>query len=793
VVVKLPLSWLREWVHIPWSARELASRLTLSGFEVEGVEPAAPDFSAVVIGEIVGMAPHPEADKLRVCQVSSGGSTQQVVCGAPNARVGMKAPLALVGAKLPGDILIKAAKLRGVESEGMLCSARELGLSQSAAGLLELPPDAPPGKSLRDYLELDDSVLELKVYANRGDAMSVQGVAREIAALTGANPKPRTTEQVAGAAQPVAQGSVQATDAAPRLLLRRIAGLDNQGASPQWMQERLRRAGLRSINPVVDVTNYVMLETGQPMHAYDARRISGSLQVRMAESGERLQLLDDRVVELTPDVLLIADDSGPIGMAGVMGGQGTSIAADVTDILLEVAYFAPQAIIGRARRYGLQTDASQRFERGVDPQGQGAAMDRATSLLTQLCGGTAGPVAEQETPKFLPTRPPVLLRRARLALLTGADIEDAAVERSLAALGMQLQPHPQGWQVTPPSWRFDISIEADVIEEALRIVGFDAVQERPRALLQRFAPHRESQVDERAVLDILASRGYQEIISYAFVDPQLQDRMFPELSPVVLTNPIASDLAAMRVSLWPGLMKAAQDNLRRQQIRVRLFERGTVFLRSDTSVVEAPRVAGVALGARMPEQWGLGKESADFFDLKSDVRAVLDLAGDSAAFEFQPGEIPCLHPGRSAAITRDGTAVGWLGELHPSIAAELGLAGACLLFELDITPAIIAPLPTPQSVSRFPQVRRDLAVTVPLATPLSAIRSRVSVAAGSLLRDLVVFDVYQGPGIESTRKSIALGLIFQDNNRTLKDEEADALMAVVASDLGATLDAKVRD
>ena len=790
--MKLPLSWLREWVDIPWGAQELASRLTLSGFEVEGVEPAAPDFSGVVIGEIIGVAPHPEADKLRICQVNTGASTQQIVCGAANARDGLKAPLAQVGAVLPGDMSIKAAKVRGIESAGMLCSARELGLSQAATGLMELPSDAPVGKSLRDYLELDDSVLELKVYANRGDAMSVQGVAREIAALTGASPKPRPAAKVTSSVQPLAQGSVQATQAAPRLLLRRLTGLNNLGSSPLWMQERLRRAGLRSINPVVDVTNYAMLETGQPMHAYDARRIKGLLQVRLARNGERLQLLDERVVDLTPDVLLIADDTGPIGMAGVMGGQATSIAPDVTDVLLEVAYFAPQAISGRARRYGLQTDASQRFERGVDPQGQGTALDRATALLLQLCGGSAGPTAEIASAESLPTRTPVLLRRARLALLTGANIADASVERSLKALGMQVQPHTQGWQVTPPSWRFDISIEADVIEEVLRIVGFDAVQEQPRALPQRFARRSESQPDERAVLDALVSRGYQEVISYAFVDPQLQNRMFPQQASVTLTNPIASDLAAMRVSLWPGLIKAAQDNLRRQQSRVRLFERGAVFLRNGGTVVESPRVAGVAVGPRTPEQWGLGKDQADFFDLKSDVTAVLELSGSPVDFEFQPGNLACLHPGRSSVITRDGAVIGWLGELHPLIAAELGLAGGCLLFELDITPAIIAPLPSPRAVSRFPQVRRDLAVTVPLATPLSAIRSRVSVAAGSLLRELVVFDVYQGPGIESTRKSIALGLIFQDNNKTLKDEEADALMAVVASDLGKNLDAKVR-
>jgi phenylalanyl-tRNA synthetase beta chain len=792
--MKLPLSWLRERVDIPWSADELASRLTLAGFEVEGVEPAAPDFSAVVVGEITAIAAHPEADKLRVCQVSTGaGAAQQIVCGAANARVGLKAPVAQVGARLPGDVVIKAARLRGVESAGMLCSARELGLAQAATGLMELPADAPVGASLRDYLQLEDQILELKVYANRGDAMSVQGVAREIAALTGAQPKAQLPARVAAAAQPTASGVVHAPAAAPRLLLRRITGLDNHAASPAWLQERLRRAGLRSINPIVDVTNYVMLETGQPMHAYDVQRVHGALQVRMARVGEKLQLLDDRVVELTPDVLLIADDSGPIGMAGVMGGKGSSITDAVTGVLLEVAYFAPQAIVGRARRHGLQTDASQRFERGVDPQGQGIAMERATAMLQQLCGGTAGPVQEILEVKSLPVRSPVLLRRARLALLTGAHIADADVERSLDSLGMAVRSHAQGWLVSPPSWRFDIFIEADLIEEVLRIVGFDAVTEKPRALPQRFTRRPEAKVDERAVLDTLTSRGYQEVISYAFVDPKLQARMFPHQQPIALTNPIAADLAAMRVSLWPGLLKAALDNVRRQQPRVRLFERGAAFLRSGAAILETPRVAGVVIGAKAPEQWNTPKASADFFDIKSDVFAVLELAGSAVQFTFEPAQLACLHPGRSAVVKREGETVGWVGELHPSLSADLGVSGSCLLFELDITPAINAPLPVPGEISRFPQVRRDLAVTVPLATPLSVIRSRVSVAAGSLLRELVVFDVYQGPGIESTRKSIALGLIFQDNNKTLKDEEADALMTIVASDLGANLDAKVRD
>jgi phenylalanyl-tRNA synthetase beta chain len=792
--MKIPVSWLRDFVDIPWDAPELSRRLTAAGFEVEGVEPAAPAFSGVVVAEIVSIAPHPEADKLRICQVNAGGASVQIVCGAANARHGLKAPLATVGAVLPGDMKIKAAKLRGVESAGMLCSAKELGLATTSSGLLELPADAPVGESIRDYLSLDDVALELKIYANRGDAMSVLGVAREVLALTGGARRNVKAGVVAvSKSVPAATARVEEPQAAPRLLTRRLTGLNNRGTTPLWIQERLRRAGLRSINPAVDVTNYVLIDLGQPMHAYDAQRLKGTLCVRQARAGEKLTLLDERSIELATDELLIADDSGPIGLAGIMGGQGTGITPETTDVLLEVAFFSPDAIAGRARRHGLQTDASQRFERGVNPQGQAAAMELATAMLLQLCGGEAGAVHEVLDTASLPARAPIHLRRERLALLSGADIADDRVVTTLAGLGMQVTAQGNGWQVVPPAWRFDLAIEADLIEEVLRMVGFDAVQEQPKALPQRFRRHPESRPDERVLLDVLTARGYQESINYAFVDPVLQQRMFPAQRAIALANPIASDLSVMRVSLWPALLRAAAENLSRQQDRVRLFERGRVFLLEGGQLSEVPRVAGIVMGTRLPEQWGSGRDAADFFDLKSDVEALLALAGPAVRFEWQPGGPECLHPGRSATVLREGRAIGWLGELHPSLAAERGVGAACLLFELDITQATEASLPEVMAVSRFPQVRRDLSITVPLDVPLSAVRTRVSVAAGSLLRDLRVFDLYQGPGIESTRKSIALGLIFQDNNKTLKDDEADALMASVAADLSAHLGAKVRD
>jgi phenylalanyl-tRNA synthetase beta chain len=723
--------------------------------------------------------------------VNAGDGVLQIVCGAPNARIGLRAPLARVGAVLPGDVKIKAAKLRGVESAGMLCSARELGLAAGQAGLMELPPDAPPGQDLRQYLVLDDSILQLKTYANRGDSMSVLGVAREVVALSGGGLKNPSAVAVPVTAAAGPAPRVVATAAAPRLLTRRLEGLDNRAATPLWMQERLRRAGLRSISPVVDITNYVLLELGQPMHAYDATKVRGALVARLARAGEQLVLLDERTIQLAADELVIADDNGPVGLAGIMGGQGTSITEEVTDVVLEVAFFSPDAIAGRARRHGLVTDAGQRFERGVDPDGQHRAMERATALLLSLCGGRAGPVQEALDASALPTRKPVLLRRERLALLTGARMQDARVEASLGGLGMRLAAHPQGWLVEPPSWRFDIAIEADLVEEVLRIVGFDTVEERPARLSQRFGRRSESVLDERVLLDALTGRGYQEAINYAFVDPVLQGRLFPGEAQVRLANPIAADLAVMRVSLWPGLLKTALDNLARQQDRVRLFERGAVFRQSAGSLREIPCIAGIASGSRAPEQWAAKREPLDFFDLKGDVAALLQLAG-AVEFEWTAGGLACLHPGRAATVLRDGQPIGWLGELHPSLAAGLGFSAPCMLFELDISRALQSPLPQFQAISRFPQVRRDLSITVPLATPLSAILNRVSVAAGSRLRELVAFDVYQGPGIEPTRKSIAFGLIFQDNDTTLTDADADALMASVAADLGAHLDARIR-
>jgi phenylalanyl-tRNA synthetase beta chain len=559
------------------------------------------------------------------------------------------------------------------------------------------------------------------------------------------------------------------------------------------MQERLRRAGLRPISAIVDVTNYVMLELGQPMHAYDLTLLEGEMVVRLARQGETLVLLDERSLPLEPDMLVIADREKPIGLAGIMGGKGTSISASARDVLLEVAYFTPDAILGRARRAGLATDASQRFERGVDFQGQRRAAERATELLLQICGGSAGPLQEARQEAALPRRADVRLRRARLHRLTGTELPDGEVTAALGGLGLMPRADEEGWTVTPPSWRYDLAIEVDLIEEVLRQVGFDRVPEAHASQAQRFRSFPEGRPDERALLERLVGRGYHEAICYAFTDAALQARLFPGVQAIALANPIAADLGVMRLSLWAGLLRVALENRRRQHERVRLFELGTVFHRDAELIVESPRLAGIVLGSREPEQWGLKSGAADFHDLKADVASVLALARPDALPVFEPGGAACLHPGRSATVRIAGQAVGQLGELHPALARDLGFPVAPQLFELNLNNLLQAFVPLSKEVSKQPHVRRDLAVTLPLATPFGTVRDRVTVAAGPLLREILAFDVYQGPGIETGRKSIALGLIFQDNNRTLKDEEADALMARIAADLQSNLDAKLRD
>jgi len=787
--MRVPLSWLRDLVDFNWKARDLGSRLTMAGFELEALEPAAPAFSGVVVAEIVEASKHPQAEKLQVCKVRAAGpELLQIVCGAANARAGLKTALATVGALLAGDKSIAAAKLRGVESAGMLCSARELGLADASDGIVELPADAPVGADLRAYMQLDDEILELNVTPNRGDAMSVLGIAREVAALTRSPLRDVPMSAPVKLSAETFPVKLTADDACPKLVSRVIRGVDNRGSSPLWLRERLRRAGLRAISPVVDVTNYVLLELGQPMHAYDLGKLKGELNARLAIPDEPITLLDGKEIRLSPDVLVIADAEGPVGMAGVMGGARTACTAGTADVLFEAAFFTPAAIAGRGRRYGLVTDAGQRFERGVDPANQERAIERATKLLIEIAGGTAGPVTVTQALEKLPRRVEVQLRRERIGRLLGTQIDDNEVKATLESLGLRVRADETGWLVTPPSHRFDIAIEPDLIEELARIVGFEAIAEVDAIVRQKVRALAEPAPVESQALEILAARGYQEAITYAFVDPALQGKLFPGRATPALSNPIASDMAVMRASLWPGLIKAALENQRRQQDRIRLFEHGARF-----GDAEIDLIAGIATGARRPEQWGSKATPVDFFDVKQDLEALFARTGASEEFAYVVDSLPCLHPGRSARITRNGKAIGWIGELHPQLVQELDFTYAPMLFEVEYLPALAAKMPRFEEISRFPRVRRDLAVVVDEKVSLRQLHERVTFAASSLLRDIRVFDVFRGPGIETGRKSVALGLIFQDNSRTLADEDADRLLAAIRADLSATLGAGFRE
>ncbi len=820
--MKVPYSWLAEWVEVPWNARELGSRLTMAGFELDALEPAAPAFTQVVVAEILTAERHPQADKLQVCRVSIGkGEPFQIVCGASNARAGLKSALAMVGATLPGGLQIEAAKLRGVESVGMLCSAKELGLAESSSGILELPADAPVGRNLREYLELDDAVLELNITANRGDAMSIIGVAREVAALTGKKlTEARAPASIeAGAISDRFPVYLDAPAACPTFVGCVIRGINNRATTPLRIRERLRRAGVRSISPVVDVTNYVMLELGQPMHAYDLAKLHGEIRVRLAHPGEKITLLDGRTIDASPDVLLITDREGPVGLAGIMGGNRTAVSPETTDVFFEVAYFPPEAIAGRSRRWGMLTDASQRYERGVDPTQQRRAIERAIALLTSITGGAPGPVSVTQSRQHQPKRAPVPLRRSQLERLLGVSIPDDRVTRTLEALQMQVVSTSQGWEATPPAYRFDITIEADLIEEVARIVGLDAIPERDALVPQRFRPAPEEVPLEHTLLEALAMRGYEEAITYAFVDPALQSRLFPERESLALSNPIASDMSVMRVSLWPGLLRAALENQRRQQDRIRLFEHGARFVVSDGTTLEVDTLAGIACGPRLPEQWGVPRDirgPADFYDVKGDLEALFAGTGAAKSFAFEPVSLSCLHPGRAARVLRDGRHVGFIGELHPSLVRELDFTYSPVLFELDLGATVSASpgpwasaqqngaqtdiagvlaveKPQHEEISRFPQVRRDIAVVVDESVALSALAERVVFTASPLLQSLRVFDVYRGAGVESGRKSIALGLIFQDISRTLTEDDVARVMAAIVTDLHESLNAKIRE
>jgi phenylalanyl-tRNA synthetase beta chain len=797
--VKITHHWLREFTPLDVTAAELAKRLTLAGLEVESVTLVAPPFSGVVVGEVLAVTRHPNAEKLSLCEVTTDGSDRlQIICGAPNVRGGLKVAVAMVGAQLPGGIAIKRAKLRGIESNGMLCSARELGLGDEHDGIMELPPSLPLGVDVREALDLDDASLEVNATPNRGDCMSVLGIARDYAAAHDGRYLRYGVAPVAAQHADVFPATIEAPTACPVFGSRVIRGVKSQGQSPAWLRERLRRVGINSISPIVDVTNYVMMELGQPMHAYDLARLSGRITVRRAKVGERVTLLDDKEYVLDPEFLVIADGRGAIGLAGIMGGRDSAIASDTTDVLLEAAHFAPDAIGGRARRVGLFTDAAQRFERGVDPTLPALALERATALLLQIAGGAAGPVQVTRGEDMGDGGPAgqatwVNLRRSRLAGLLGVSVPDAQVQSLLAAVTGQVETTADGWRVRRPPHRFDLRIEPDLIEEVARLRGFDSIVESHAAAPQVAGYAPESRIGDHRLLTAMVDAGYREVITYSFVDPLLQRQLFPEEPGLALANAISADLSEMRVSLWTGLIQAARDNVRRQQSRVRLFEIGKKFEVRAATLREIETLAGIATGTRWPEQWGSAREPLDFFDVKADLMGVLALTGNPAAFRFESASLGCLRPGRTARILRDAAPVGWLGEVHPQLVKALALPPNALLFELEMELAFAAKASQFIGISKFPSVRRDLAIVVDESVPLAVLQENVTVSALGLLSELRVFDVYRGPGVDSGRKSIALGLILQDSSRTLTDVDADAVVTAVVARLRDELSASIRD
>ena len=797
--MKFSESWLRESVQTAITTDDLVAQVTMAGLEIDAVEPAAPSISGVVVGEIISVEQHPDADKLCVCQVAGNVEVAQIVCGAPNARVGIKVPFATVGAKLPGDFSIKKAKLRGVESFGMLCAQTELQLGDDDDGLWELPDDAPVGVDLVQYLDLDDNIIEVDLTPNRGDCLSIRGLAREVGVLNQVTVTEQACGPVAATTNDAVNVALEAPNACARYVGRVIRDLDLSQPTPQWMKEKLRRSGVRSLGPAVDVTNYVLLELGQPMHAFDLSKIDGGVVVRMGRD-ETLTLLDGSEVTVTTDTLVIADQSKALALAGIMGGDESAVGEDTTDIFFESAWFNPLAIAGKARNYGKHTDSSHRFERGVDSQLQFAAIERATALMLEICGGNAGPVVVEESVEHLPKLATITLRDQKLRQQLGVAIPMAEVDDMLVRLGLMLvERNNAGSTWVGPSWRFDINIEQDLVEEVARIYGYNNLPTSTPTMALALEAKPETIQGLAAFRHNLVAKGYQEVVTYSFVDPALQKIIDPDLAPVALANPISGDMAVMRTSLWSGLLQTAAYNLNRQQSRVRIFEAGQCFVPDKDGQVDAilglaqnMALAGLICGARTPMGWTANKDRVDFYDIKGDLELLLGITGLAAEFTFDTSTHPALHPGQSAALSRNGLQVGWVGQLHPKIQSDLGINTAVYLFQVDVDKIAESKLPKHKEVSKFPEVSRDLAFFIDDIIPSFDLVSAAKSVAGDQLTHLKLFDVYQSKDLENKGKSIALGLTFQHSSRTLNDEEINQAIDRVVVELGNKFKAEIR-
>ena len=774
--MKFSESWLRSFVNPALTGTDFTHLLTMAGLEVEEEESVAPAFDSVVVALVLDVTKHPDADRLNVCRVDIGGNEpQQIVCGAPNVAPGLKVPCALPGANLPGDFKIKIAKVRGIESSGMLCSAKELGIAEDASGLLVLPADAPVGQDIRTYLDLDDRLLTLKLTPNRADCLSLTGVAREVAALTGT---PATYPEIKPVAVTInTQRTIvlDAPEACPLYCGRVIAGVNAKAPTPEWMKRCLERSGIRSISALVDITNYVMLELGQPLHAFDNTKLDATIHARMASAGEKILLLNEQTLELADDVLLIADDQRPVAMAGIMGGEDTGITLDTTEMFLESAFFAPKAIAGRARRYGFGSDASHRFERGVDFGSTRNALERASQLILDICGGQAGPLCAADA--ALPARNPVRLRPARAAKVLGVAFSAEEIGNLFARLDLPFTRDGEDFIVTPPSYRFDIEIEEDLIEEIARLHGYDNIPApAPQAALSML-PQTEDARPLFRVRQILADRGFQEVVNYAFIEEAWESDFAANNAPIRLANPIASQMSVMRSTLIGGLVANVATNLKRKQNRVRVFETGRCFFRDSTGTPVAGfrqpwKLAGLAYGTALPEQWGSTTRNVDFFDIKGEIELLLA----PKVARFEKATHPALHPGRCAKIIVDDIVVGHLGELHPQWQQKNDLPLAPVIFELDLDVLKQAALPKFNEVSKQPPVLRDLAVVVDQKLEFQQILDGLKNALPPLIKEIKLFDVYTGKGVDQGKKSLAFRIVMQDTQRTLQDAEVDAAM-----------------
>ncbi|TWX52304.1 phenylalanine--tRNA ligase subunit beta [Colwellia hornerae] len=803
--MKFSESWLREWVNPAISSSELAHQITMAGLEVDAVEPVAGEFTGVLIGEVVECGPHPDADKLQVTKINLGsefndGELVDIVCGAKNCRLGLKVAVATVGAVLPGDFKIKKAKLRGVPSHGMLCSESEIGLSDSADGIMELAPDAPIGMCVREYLDLNDVTIDVDLTANRGDCLGLKGLAREVGVLNSTNIIEPEIVAVVATIEDVRDITLSAPQACPRYLGRVIKNIDITAKTPLWMVEKLRRCGTRSIDPVVDVTNYVLLEQGHPMHAFDLSKIDGGINVRFATSGEKLVLLDGNEVTLSSETLVIADENKALAMAGIFGGKESGVKSDEaeksTDIFLESAFFAPLAILGKARQYGLHTDSSHRYERGIDPELQRNAMERATTLLLDIVGGEAGPIVEALSDENLPKEKTVTLRREKLDGRIGHHIEDAKVTDILTRLGFEIAFVNDVWTVVVPAYRFDIKVEVDLIEEVARIFGYNNIPNvSPKATLA-MREQKEKFIPLKRLRNVMVNRGYQEAITYSFVDPKVQALIHPEQAVMTLPHPISSEMSVMRLSMWTGLLQSVIYNQNRQQSRMRLFETGLRFVpdeAAENGVRQEQMFAGVVTGQRNEEHWDMEKSASDFFDVKSDVEALLALTGDASSYQFSKDEIIALHPGQTAAIHKNGVLVGHVGTLHPELERKLGLNGRTFIFELLLSEISTQKIPEAGDISRFPANRRDIAVIVEEKINANNVLQLIEKVGGNYLVDLNLFDVYRGNGIEEGFKSLAIAMTLQDCDKTLEEKDINEVVERVVDTLETELNASLRN